>query len=129
MTYRFTQQSVQLLFGSFRLHPSGIANNILGIYAIIKALRGLSVLSGRHLHNPDETAVKAGDGMKTNGFRDVQDGIFSALQQITGIGNPGMVHIIQRGRVHDVTEYPAEVGGTPMAQICQILHGELLAVI
>lgn len=96
MTYRFIQQSVQLFFGSFRLHPSGVAHNILGVRAVIKILRGLSVLPGGHLHDPDKTAVKAGDGMEAYGFRYTEDGILGALQQVTCVGNPGMVHEIQR---------------------------------
>lgn len=67
--------------------------------------------------------------MESDSLRDIQDGVLGALQQIAGIGDPGVVHVIQRRGVHDVTEYPAEVGGAPVAQIRQVLYGELLAVI
>lgn len=129
MTYRFIQQSVQLLFGSFRLHPSGVTHNILGVCAIIKILRGLSVFPGRHPHDFDKAAVKTGDRMETYGFRYIQDGILGALQQVTCVGNPGMVYKIQRRNMHNIAEYSAEVSGTPVAQIRQVLNRELLTVI
>ena len=67
--------------------------------------------------------------MEAHGFRYVKDGILSALQQVAGVGDSGVVEKIQRRNMHDVPEHPAEMGGTPAAQIRQIIDGELLAVI
>lgn len=67
--------------------------------------------------------------MEANSFRYIQDGILGALQQITCVGNPGMVYEIQRRNMHNIAEYSAEMGGTPVAQIRQVLYRELLTVI
>lgn len=67
--------------------------------------------------------------MKAYGFRDVQNGILGTLQQVTGIGYSGVIYKIQWGNAHNIAKNPAEMSGAPVAEIRQMFHGKLLAVI
>ena len=84
---------------------------------------------GRHLHYLGEIAVIAGNGMKANHFRDIQNGKLGAPKQVAGLGDPGIVDKIKGRGSHDIVENPAEMCGGPVTQIGQILHGKLLHIV
>ena len=70
---------------------------------------------GGYLHHFGKGAVEAGQRAESHRLGNLQDGIIRAPQQVAGLGDPGVVHEVQRGHAHDFPEDPAEMGGAPMA--------------
>lgn len=81
------------------------------------------------MHYFGKCAVEAGQGTKPHCFGNIQYGIICAAQQVAGFGNSGIVYEIQGRHAHDLPKDSAEMGGTPMTQVCQIIYAELLHVI
>lgn len=81
------------------------------------------------MHYFGKGAVEAGQRAEAHCPGDIQYGIIRAPQQVAGLGNPGVVHEVQRRHAHDFPKDSAEVGGAPMTQIRQMIDAELLHVI
>lgn len=101
-----------LLFG---IQPAGVFHDGLVFHPLVGTLHLFPIVPGGHLHNFNKAAVEAGNRMEAHIFRNIQNGVLCAPQQVTRLGNTGIVDKIQRRGTHNVVENPPEMGGTPVA--------------